>query len=386
MELPHLTLFIRRMWRTPGRIAVAFLLAWLGMVLLIQLNPDLELGLIGWRATTRDLINFLTAILLLGYFALFYVIAAGMRAVVDDVRGGIWGWHVAPVGSTRVLAGALLSTVCTSIIPLAGLLAFAPLASMSAGDSYILTNGQLGLDMFSFLLFALLFVLRLSHFALMAACFQLAFRHTALASYVPVMLAAVATIVCFWQGRLIYENSFATYVDAQLWWILGFFGLLAIIGLFLLSMLTDTWRLTHVLLLIVLLLIPAVMGIAGLVADVSQPRYTWNQSAPFTAATETAYGTAAILPHSVLANVYPNLETAWEGNVDAYQLSAYNRRLFFGAQRAILIYSKPQTKAGVCWLVLGYLVSGAVWWFAAFVGLDMVRRPQKYLSWRPWRR
>lgn len=386
MELPHLTLFVRRMWRTPGRIAVIFLLAWLGLVLLIQASPDFEFDMIGWQATINDIINIYTSILAIGYFALFYVIAVGMRAIVDDVRGGIWGWHVAPIGNARVLAGALLSTACTSIIPLAGLMAFAPLASMCAGDSYILTNGQLGLDMFSFAIFTLFFILRLAHFALMAACFQLAFRHTALASYVPALLAAVASIGCFWQGRLVYVNRLVEYSHASCWWLLGFGGLLAIVGLFLLSMLTDTWRPAHVLLLIVVLVLPAVMGLAGLIADVSQPRYTWNSRAAFSTATVTAYGKAAILPHSVLANAYPNLETAWEGNISMYRMSVYQRRLFYGAQRSVLIFNKPQTEAGIYWLILGYLVSGAVWWFAALISLDMVRRPQKYISWRPWRK
>jgi hypothetical protein len=384
MDLPHLTLFIRRMWRTPGRTAMLFLLFWLGLVLLVQYNPDLQFG--SWQAADRDRINILMAVMLLGHFALFYVIATGMRAVVDDVRGGIWGWHVAPVGNAHVLAGALLSTAGISIIPLAGLMAFAPLAAMCAGDSHMVTNGQLGLDMFSFAIFALFFALRLAHFALMAACFQLAFRRTALATYVPALLAAAASIGCFWQGRLVYENRLVEYTNASFWWLLGVGGLLVIAGLLLLSMLTDTWRLAHVLLMIVVLILPAAMGLVGLIADLSQPRYTWNPSPAFSTATAIAYGKAAILPHSVLANAYPNLEIAWEGNITMYRMSAYQRRLFYGARRAIFIYNQPQTEAGTFWLIVGYLVSGVVWWFTALISLDMVRRPQKYLSWQPWRR
>jgi hypothetical protein len=162
--------------------------------------------------------------------------------------------------------------------------------------------------------------------------------------------------------------------------------LLAIVGLVWLSLLTDTWRPTHVLLLAAVVILPAVMGIASFISDLIAPRYSWNPHPAYYALSDAAFGGLSFVPHAALSNAYPNLETAWSGSIAVYRISAYNRSLYSGSQRALCIFNKPEPPGGLLWQILGYLATGLAWWFAAVVSLDMVRRPQKYLSWRPWRK
>jgi hypothetical protein len=357
------------------------------LVILVQLNPQLDFPFLGWQANAQDVVNFYTAVLVMGHFALFYAIAAGMRAVTDDVRGGLWGWHVAPLSNSRVLAGAFLGTLGAAVVPLVGLLAFMPLATLYSGSAYEMLNGQLGMDTFSFYIFALFFAARLLNFALLAACFQLAFRHTVLASFVPLMLALAAALSIGWQGRLVYDHDWISHTSAQAWWLLGFCGLVLILGLLLLSMLTDVWRPTHVVLLLVVILLPAVMGTAGFVSNVLSPGYfSYRYYRGLDTAGEIAYNNGTILPHLILVDVFPNLETAWSGEIHDYVVPETRRPLFPEGQRALIIYNQPQLPSALALLTFGYLLCGVALWLTALVSLDMVRRPQKYLSWRPWRR
>ena len=131
MELPHYTLYIRRLTRLPMRATVVILLSWLA-ILLVQLSIPSSILM-------KEREYAVLGILLLGHFVLFHTIATGMSALTENMHG-IWGWHVAPLDNSKVLLGTLAATGVAAIIPALGLIAYISLYAFSTLDYGLWTN------------------------------------------------------------------------------------------------------------------------------------------------------------------------------------------------------------------------------------------------------
>ncbi|MBN2082855.1 hypothetical protein JW859_11715 [bacterium] len=400
MELPHLTLALRRMRRTPGRTAITILLCWLALVLLESNLPNWPVRFLNACFSTNMAwlaVNYLhfiyLSIVLAGFFVLYLAIANGMRTLVDDVRGGLGSWYLTPVPSSRVLLGVLAGTALATVVPAVGLLAYLPLAVIAQLTGMITSYeypGQLGLDNYSIYTFTLFLLLRLPHFALFAGCVQLALRQTRLVSFIPLLLALAATFSSLWQGRELYANKVAQDLGAQALWVDSIAGAVVVMALLILALLSERSWLGHAVVLVGAIVIPLAMGISAGVAGEMQAyltNYTGGNlgwSAPpvrvQSLAAALAYDFPAMPFHTGLGHAYPNLEHFWTGQ--EHQTSWYTRQLRNREEHLFGQPIHPYGEQALAQVTGGYLLTLVLWWFTALCCLEIARRPYYYRRWR----
>jgi hypothetical protein len=143
-------------------------------------------------------------IVIAGKFAIYWVLAETMAGLARESKGASPAWYLTPLPNHTALLGTLLTALVAILPPLAGLMAFLPLHASAWLNVYIF-DMQAGLAQFGCSAITIFestgqFISRLAQFALFAACIQLALRRMAYAPMLPVILAAVATLLGFWQA------------------------------------------------------------------------------------------------------------------------------------------------------------------------------------------
>jgi hypothetical protein len=169
---------------------------WLALVLVAMIFPELFNSTAGAFASL--------GIVIAGKFAIYWVLAETMGGLAREGKGSSPAWYLTPLPNHIALLGTLLTALVAILPPLAGLVAFLPL-NASAWLSVHLFDLPAGLAQFGCSGLAIFettgqFISRLAHFALFASCIQLGLRRMAYAPALPVLLAAAATLLGFWQA------------------------------------------------------------------------------------------------------------------------------------------------------------------------------------------
>ncbi|MCC7477302.1 hypothetical protein IT575_02490 [bacterium] len=204
-ELPHLTLYWRRLLRTPARGLIVFLLAWLVLIAgLLMVQADAAAGVPGLANFGLRLLPASAA--LAAHFGLLYAAAEGMRNLQTDERDGVGGWQSSPIGEQPALRGVLISSLLGCAAPalvLAAVYAVLPLFEPRSIDppafgSDLTANILLNPAWSDYLNATLGSWFRLPAYALFAACLFVVVRGGWANRMLSFMLAGLGTGLTFW--------------------------------------------------------------------------------------------------------------------------------------------------------------------------------------------
>ena len=392
MELPHLTLALRRLQRTPGRLAVVFLLFWLVLTVMESLRP-------GWLEFFIDNIlrgaqwnlgeQVVRLLATFGFFCVYYLIAAAMRSVSDQAAGGEWGWFTSPLSNHAVLAGVLLAALAMAVVPVCGVLAFGSEHTWNEKLYTVFTGPvgfQLGLEFDNLKTFTLFFLMRLPHFALATGVLHLAWRSTSLAPWVTPLTTLVATAVHFWVGRYLFDLSVCPNLAGPqpwFWWLVGLAGTIIIGWLAVRACHTRRFSVWHFGLLVVLWLVPFQGGVIGAVSDYQQPVWSRSGNIWYHPGTIQYYAySAGLIPfQATVGNVFPAIESVYVER--SSRTGSVPRQMFrglMGFDEQSHWYATPVMGTTHYTLaILGYLISLVLWWTTAVLCLRAVRYPSRPL-------
>lgn len=204
MELPHLSLYIRRALRRPSNVTMYIVMLWAAMFA-ATLTSDALVMLPAYYWLDPFGIGELCG--LIGNLILYWVIARQMTCIARDELGRAPDWYPTPLSDGSALLGALTTTGLAALLPLTLLVAFSLLNGHLHSISWTGYGPVLWFSLF-----------RLVHFALLAGCLQLALRRSILSRAVPLMLAITAAVVTFWDVILPYHHYLPSPVlDNPLW-------------------------------------------------------------------------------------------------------------------------------------------------------------------------
>jgi len=209
VELPHLTMHLRQLGRSSARGTWLMIAVFMALIILRQVwgTELIPLSIYGRYAYVSQLLS-----IILGSFLLYWLIAQQMATLASDGRGHPPEWHSSLLSDSAALRGILARTVLTVLVPV-GFLALIHLFDMHVGHfdaRYYWT--AFGLQ-----------VLRLPAYALFAGCLMLALRRSPALPYLPLALAAVATLCEAWSPVLILNH---THYDSEFGMRIALFSLL----------------------------------------------------------------------------------------------------------------------------------------------------------------
>ncbi len=194
-ELPHLTAYWRRLRRLSARPTLLISGGWLALVLVAMMFPQL-------LSTNAGALTSL-GIVITGKFAIYWVLAETMGSLAREGKRASPAWYMTPLSNHAALLGTLLTALAAILPPLAGLMAYLPLHAGAWLSIYLFDPSglaQFGCSAMTIFETTGQFISRLALFALFAACMQLGLRRMAYAPALPVLLAAAATLLGFWQA------------------------------------------------------------------------------------------------------------------------------------------------------------------------------------------
>jgi hypothetical protein len=199
--------------RLSARPTLAISCGWLALVILAMLFPD-ALGTAPGALASLGIV-------IAGKFAIYWVLAETMASLAREGKRASPAWYLTPLSNHAALLGTLMTALLAIVPPLAGLVAFLPLHASGWMDVYLydLPSGlaQFGCSGLTIFETTGQYISRLAHFALFAACIQLALRRMAYAPALPVLLAAAATMLGFWQAANFEPLPVATGFLAAPW-------------------------------------------------------------------------------------------------------------------------------------------------------------------------
>ena len=371
-ELPHWDMFKRRLWRTPGRWAIAQGLAWLAISLWFpihwfnQVIPRMP----SWKAPSGSELV-LCSVMLLGFTLLYYIIANNMSSLADI--GGSTGWFHTTLSSFNALNGVLLVTLAQASVTLFGLLAVITTKMVSITSYWSMLESiraQLGGDIYSFYPFLLLLLLRLPHYALASTCFCIAFRHANFHRLLPLAFTLSAIGMAVFSSKDVYLNWNHLYghnydsVAAPLF--THNLTILPIIGVAAIAILSaglvklarhphsNSWNW--------LLLSPLSLAITGgagyLTLNVIQAFQYHNPDL------EQFFSNPWLQPiHIALTHIYPNSIIAWR-EYDGLSVST-----------AEVLGVQVTSYGPWIWPIASYLISLLIWYCATLACLNAARFP-----------
>lgn len=350
MELPHFTLFWRRLLRKSGSGQIRIALFWL-VASTLALFPSRESFPYMGQSELKQYTVFL--LILVGHFLVYRVIASTMQLAVDETKGGAIGWFSTLVGTPEALLGTLLATVLLSAMPYVGLCLFQIFAlAESRLDDFPF---QVVPGIFEFGQHILVMVPGLVSFALACVALQLPFRNSRYSFLLPDVIAAAAACIAFWECSSVYGSitrytynpvPFAPTISLA---IIIAFGLFLILRLAVLR--PTPGRLSVA--AFSFFFLPVVLGVFGGTASVLGRWHMWYGNIG------TVYLDELSPLHAALSTVYPGLRIAWD-----FGRGEGNPALLLGTETphalAILVFFK---------LLLCFL-----WWKFAIWQINTSRR------------
>jgi len=205
VELPHLSLYIRRALRRPSTGTMYILVLWAAMFA-ARFSGGNQIILPAYYWLTPFDLG--TLCILIGNFVLYFVIARQMGRLARGEDGREPDWYATPISDGAAVLGALATTGLAALIPLALLVVFVLLDAHTAGTSWPEFGPALWFSL-----------IRLPHFALLAACLMLALRRSALTRSLPWILATAAMLTAFWDVSLIYHHYATGYALGDIRWV-----------------------------------------------------------------------------------------------------------------------------------------------------------------------
>jgi hypothetical protein len=368
--------------RLSARPTLAISCGWLALVILAMLFPD-ALG------TDPGALASL-GIVIAGKFAIYWVLAETMASLAREGKRASPAWYLTPLSNHAALLGTLMTALLAIVPPLAGLIAFLPLhaSGWMDVDLYDLPSGlaQFGCSGLTIFETTGQYISRLAHFALFAAIIQLALRRVAYAPMLPVVLAAAAVLLGFWQAAFFDPLPDTAGAAAEPWvWtsqtiLLGVLCLVVLLFICKWCAELDTPRPLYAVPLLASIAIPLLISLSAvgwLIEDTFSTVSPWQQ----TRLTQWVYSPDLQPVHAMYSLCSPDASPmvkfqGWRGMRFADNLDKSGARLHFYSQGL----SSRGTASG--WMLYGLLMalSLIMLWIACMHCLEVSRNPAKRVA------